>query len=132
MRTTGARTAASADGRSAWDADRGRHPVRHAICCAARDSSAAGRLPRPFSLGAEALPGARASFVNGYQFEWDLAKAESNFRKHGVTFDEATTVFADPLAFLMVVSFAERLPCTRLISARPATRREQTRYEEEG
>ena len=31
-------------------------------------------------------------------FEWDPAKAERNLRKHGVTFDEASTVFGDPLS----------------------------------
>jgi uncharacterized DUF497 family protein len=30
------------------------------------------------------------------EFEWDPAKAATNLRKHGVAFDEATTVFADP------------------------------------
>ena len=92
----------------------------------------------------------------GYIFEWDRKKAESNARKHGVTFDEACTAFRDPLALLMpdpdhslseeryivlgmssqqrllVVTFAERPPRTRLISARRATRRERRRYEEEG
>ena len=92
----------------------------------------------------------------GYTFEWDRKKAESNVRKHGVTFDEASTVFGDPLALLMpdpdhsfageryvlpgrskqqrllVVAFAERPPDTRLISARPATRQERRLYEEEG
>jgi uncharacterized protein len=29
-------------------------------------------------------------------FEWDAYKAASNLRKHGVSFDEGTTVFADP------------------------------------
>lgn len=91
----------------------------------------------------------------GYTFEWDPAKAESNVRKHGVTFDEASTVFGDPLNLLMadpdhsrdeeryvllgmssqrrllVVAFAERPPRTRLISARRATRQERRRYEEE-
>jgi len=90
----------------------------------------------------------------GYTFEWDSRKAESNARKHGVTFEEASTVFADPLGLLMpdpdhslseerylvlgmsarqrllVVAFAERPPRTRLISARRATRRERRRYEE--
>ena len=85
----------------------------------------------------------------GYLFEWDGKKAEINARKHGVTFDEATTVFRDPLSLLMpdpdhsaseeryivlgmssrhrflVVTFAERPPNTRLISARLATRRER-------
>jgi len=37
----------------------------------------------------------------GYIFEWDAKKAESNTRKHGVTFDEASTAFSDPLALLM-------------------------------
>lgn len=92
----------------------------------------------------------------GYIFEWDRKKAESNARKHAVTFDEAATAFGDPLALLMsdpdhslaeerytllgmsnqqrllVVSFVERSPRTRLISARRATRRERRRYEEEG
>lgn len=91
----------------------------------------------------------------GYIFEWDPAKAESNWRKHGVTFDEASTVFGDPLSVLMpdpdhslgeqrfvllgtssrprllVVAFVERKQRTRLISARKATRGERTRYEEE-
>ena len=37
----------------------------------------------------------------GYVFEWDPFKADSNARKHGVTFDEASTVFGDPLSLLM-------------------------------
>ena len=92
----------------------------------------------------------------GYVFEWDPSKARVNARKHGVSFEEATTVFGDPQAMLMpdpdhssnelrylplgfsarhrllVVAFAERPPRTRLISARRATRRERKRYEEEG
>ena len=90
-----------------------------------------------------------------YVFEWDPAKASENAQKHGVTFDEASTVFGDPLGLLMpdpdhsegeerylllgnsthqrllVVAFAERPPRTRLISARQATRRERRRYEAE-
>ena len=92
----------------------------------------------------------------GYIFGWDQRKAESNARKHGVTFDEACTAFADPLALLvpdpdhsfgeeryvvlgmsdqkklLVVAFVERPPRTRLISARRATPRERRLYEEEG
>jgi len=91
-----------------------------------------------------------------YVFEWDATKASTNAQKHGVTFDEASTVFADPLALLMpdpdhsegeerylllgmstqerllVVAFAERPPRTRLISARRAIRRERRRYEAKG
>ena len=90
-----------------------------------------------------------------YVFEWDAKKAESNARRHRVAFDEASTVFGDPLSILMpdpdhslrekrylllgmsnrrrllVVAFAERPPRTRLISARRATRQERREYEEE-
>ncbi len=90
----------------------------------------------------------------GYIFEWDARKAASNLRKHSVGFDEATTVFGDPLGLLMpdpdhsdeemrfvllgmsnrrrllVVAFVERAPITRLISARRATGKERKRYEE--
>lgn len=31
-------------------------------------------------------------------FEWDTAKAAANAKKHGITFDEAATVFLDPMA----------------------------------
>lgn len=89
-----------------------------------------------------------------YEFEWDPIKAASNRRDHGVSFEEATTVFADPLAMLradpdhsvdeeryvllgestqrnlLVVAFAERPPRTRLISAREATPHERRQYEE--
>lgn len=91
----------------------------------------------------------------GYIFDWDPKKAQSNVRKHGVSLEEASTVFGDSLALLMrdpdhsleeerylllgmsirqrllVVAFAERPPLTRLISARRATRTERRKYEEE-
>jgi hypothetical protein len=88
------------------------------------------------------------------RFEWDPAKAASNIRKHGVSFDEAVTVFKDPLAFIfndethseqehreiiigisslrrmILVCFVERLEdVVRIISARPATRQEVKDYE---
>jgi uncharacterized DUF497 family protein len=84
---------------------------------------------------------------------WDLDKADRNARKHGVTFEEAATVFADPLALfiedeshpenariigeslaarVLLVVFVERdRGVVRLISARRATRHERRRYEEE-
>lgn len=89
-----------------------------------------------------------------YKFDWDPAKAARNLKNHKVSFEEASTVFGDPLAMLMadpdhsedeerylllgmsihrrllVVGFAERPPLTRLISAREATRRERRQYEE--
>jgi len=89
------------------------------------------------------------------RFEWDPAKALSNIRKHGVSFDEAVTVFKDPLAFIfddethseqehheiiigmstlrrmILVCFVERIEdVVRIISARPATRQEIKDYEE--
>ena len=88
-------------------------------------------------------------------FEWDPEKAHSNFMKHGISFEEASTVFGDPMSItvrdpdhsaresrfldigysrkgrLLVVSYTERRGKIRLISARPATRREKRDYEEE-
>jgi len=89
------------------------------------------------------------------RFEWDPKKAASNIRKHGVSLDEAVTVFKDPLAFIfddtahseqehreiiigmstlrrmLLVCFVERVENTvRIISARPATRQEIKDYEE--
>ena len=87
------------------------------------------------------------------QFEWDAEKAAENLAKHGVSFDEASTVFGDPLAGtildpqhsieevrfvtiglstsqrLIVVAHADRDDRVRIISARRATRRERRRYE---
>ena len=88
-------------------------------------------------------------------FEWDSRKAKANLRKHGVSFDEACTVFDSPLARifpdedhsngeereiivgysildrLLLVSFVERsTDRVRIISARKATRKEQEDYEE--
>jgi uncharacterized DUF497 family protein len=39
-----------------------------------------------------------AVVLDGILFEWDPEKAESNFRKHKVTFEEASTIFGDPLS----------------------------------
>jgi len=88
------------------------------------------------------------------EFVWDWAKARSNTRKHGVTFEEAATVFADPLELtirdpnhsvdedrwvsvgtsaserLLVVGYTERGSKIRLIFARRATTREQHDYEQ--
>jgi uncharacterized DUF497 family protein len=88
-------------------------------------------------------------------FEWDNTKARENLRKHGVAFDEATTIFGDPLADTitdplhsaqeeryvtigvsyrgrtLVVIHAECGERTRIISARLATRTERRIYEED-
>jgi uncharacterized DUF497 family protein len=89
------------------------------------------------------------------QYEWNLAKAESNFRKHGIRFEDATLAFGDPdVLFLpdpnhsteferreqmigesnekiLSVSFTIRIPDfkSRIISARLANRKERNWYE---
>ena len=89
------------------------------------------------------------------QFTWDPRKAAANRRKHGIDFAEAATAFGDPLSLtvpdpdhsgteerllllgrsaqqrLLVVVHVERTTREiRIISARPATRRERVQYEE--
>lgn len=88
------------------------------------------------------------------EFEWDTQKAASNRRKHRVSFEEACSVFGDPLAItfrdpdhsvgetrfltfgmsttgvLLVVSHTQRSQRTRLIGARRVTRTERKIYEE--
>ncbi len=90
----------------------------------------------------------------GLRFEWDPIKAAANRRKHGVSFEEAVTVFGDPFALtvhdpddsetedrlvtlgrsiadrLLVVVHTDRGDVIRIISARKATRRERRQYEE--
>ena len=85
-------------------------------------------------------------------FTWDPRKAASNRKKHGVSFEEAATVFGDPLALAiedadepertLLLGISERLrvlvvvhvelddETIRLISARRATSHERRRYEE--
>lgn len=88
------------------------------------------------------------------RFEWDPYKATLNLRDHGVSFDEASSVFRDPLSvtiadpdhselearfvdvglshrgLLLVVSYTEQEDVIRIISARRATRAELKNYEE--
>lgn len=87
------------------------------------------------------------------EFEWDPEKAKRNLKKHGVSFEEAVTVFYDPLSAtfddpdhsvgecrhitiglssrdrLLVVSHTERGKSLRIISARPATAHERKKHE---
>jgi len=87
-------------------------------------------------------------------FQWDANKAKTNLAKHSVSFEEATTVFGDPLSLtipdpahsqtedrfivlgkshaqkLLVVVHTERGDSIRIISARRASRRERKTYEE--
>jgi len=86
------------------------------------------------------------------QFEWDSKKAQSNKRKHGITFEEASTIFGDLLSIsihdpahsigedrfiaigrsinnkLIVVVHTDRDDIIRIISARKATRSERRQY----
>lgn len=86
-------------------------------------------------------------------FEWDEAKAAANLNKHGVSFEEAQTVFSDPESLtifderhfeqedryidvglsiygrLLVVVYTERGTTIRIISSRPATPNEHIQYE---
>lgn len=88
------------------------------------------------------------------EFEWNPHKATLNFEKHGVSFQEAATVFNDPLSVtfpdpdhsigesryviigisrfrqILVVAHTERGDNIRIISARKATRQERKFYEE--
>jgi uncharacterized DUF497 family protein len=83
------------------------------------------------------------------RFRWDPNKAERNLRKHGVSFEEASTVFGDPdhsvqeMRFLtMGYSSAQRLLVVshsdieegdaRIISAREPTPKERRQYESQG
>jgi len=87
-------------------------------------------------------------------FEWDEEKAEANLRKHGVSFEEAKTVFNDPLAItipdpghsinedrhvdigaswrgrVLIIVYTERGSSIRIISCRRATKSEREVYEE--
>ena len=89
-------------------------------------------------------------------FEWDPEKAKKNIRKHDVSFDEASSVFDDPMFItvideehssdeeryitigisnknrLLLVAHTERDDHIRIISARKATRNEEKFYEEAG
>jgi uncharacterized DUF497 family protein len=83
---------------------------------------------------------------------WDRRKAAANHKKHGISFEEASTVFDDPLVLfaadwehgepplvaigssagrvLFVVSLEIEDELMRIVSARKATNRERQRYEE--
>ena len=88
------------------------------------------------------------------EFEWDPQKAAANLAKHTVSFEDAATVFGDPLGriksdprhsveeerlvllgrsqtkHLLAVMYVDRGEAIRIISARRATRRERRDYEE--
>ena len=90
----------------------------------------------------------------GLLFEWDPKKARMNIKTHGVSFDEASTAFRDPLSQtiddplhaedeerfvligrsiqgrLLVIVHTDRGERIRVISARLATKKERLRYEE--
>jgi uncharacterized protein len=89
------------------------------------------------------------------EFEWNPDKAESNYRKHGVSFEEAATVFNDSLSVtfpdpshsigesryviigisrfgqLLIIAHTDQSETIRIISARKATGSEKRFYEQE-
>lgn len=89
------------------------------------------------------------------EFEWDPKKARSNLKKYGVSFEEAVTVFYDPLSAtfagpdhsatepryitigysssnrLLFVSHSDRVETLRIISSRIAAAHERKRHEEQ-
>ena len=93
-----------------------------------------------------------------YNFEWDPVKAKSNIKKHGVSFEEASEIFLDPLQLSLIdsehkeqeerwitlgktksqklrlvvhtyLTYHQDQVTIRIISARPATSHEQKQYE---
>lgn len=67
------------------------------------------------------------------RFEWDAVKAASNLAKHGVSFEEAIEVFADPWALMtqdrIESEDGDGMEVIRIVSARTADRKERKRYE---
>ena len=93
-------------------------------------------------------------FVNGQHFVWDSEKAARNLSKHTVSFEKACEVFFDPFVviedaspeaeerqsaigltedwdLLFVVHLIREEEIIRIVSARPATAQERSRYEDE-
>jgi uncharacterized protein len=87
------------------------------------------------------------------RFEWDEAKNKANISKHGISFERASLIFRGPVFSVvddredygewreisigmadgfavLTVAHTDRNGIVRIISARPATRRERARYEE--
>lgn len=119
-----------------------------------RKSCERRRIPRRKRTVTIGMPVLR-SWRIPIRFTWDPRKAESNWAKQDVSFEEASTVFADPLAGIMddeqhseeekreiiivhskrrrllLVSFVEHTDMIRLISARKTTRMERKFYEED-
>ncbi len=94
--------------------------------------------------------------MNSLKFEWNLAKASSNIKKHGISFEEARTVFDDDFARLLhdpdhsegeerfillgmsytlkiltvVHCYRDEEGIIRIILARPSTKNEERQYKE--
>lgn len=111
-------------------------------------------LQRHQALGGPFDGGPGCRYCRNMKLEWDPNKARSNLVKHGVSFEEASTLFGDPLSSTIadplhsgaeerfvtigvsaarrtiVVVHSDREDSIRLISARKATRRERSEYDE--
>lgn len=94
--------------------------------------------------------------MNSLKFEWNLAKASSNIKKHGISFEEARTVFDDDFARLLhdpdhsegeerfillgmsytlkiltvIHCYRDEEGIIRIILARPSTKNEERQYKE--
>jgi len=96
----------------------------------------------------------KCAYTSCVRCEWDPAKAQSNWKKHGIRFSDAATVLSDERALtirdpfataeerwitvgldalgrILVVVYTWRAETVRLISARKATPREREAYEEQ-
>lgn len=111
-------------------------------------------LPTVLGGGGFSVGRAICDTVQAVRFEWDPEKAATNLARHGVSFEEAATVFGNPLAVtffdpdhsrdedrfltfgesennrLLAVTHTDREESLRIISAREATRRERKQYDE--
>lgn len=114
----------------------------------------AGGSPPLFVIGFNRLVVKMVGAGMGATCEWDEFKADSNEPKHGVSFEEAATLFEDPLSItirdeahsgleerfvdigesssgrLLIVVYTERDETIRIISCRPATSAERRAYEQ--
>jgi uncharacterized DUF497 family protein len=131
---------------------RGRHPVKFLL-----DTDHISIVQIQVAATFATVAGQREEYGSAMmplEFEWDEDKAKVNLKKHRVSFEEASTVFGDPLALtipdpqhseeeerfvtlgeshrrrLLVVVSTERGKRIRIISARVATRKERKDYEE--
>lgn len=156
MRKEFSNACAERDNRGSWKEKWGQSPI-YTECAETWEVTKNNRGCPLFSLkfskrGIESTD----TIKYGMEFEWDPRKAKQNLGKHGISFDEAVTVFYDPLSatfddpdhsleeqrhitmgfssqnHLLLVAHTGRGENIRIISARPATAHERKKHEEKG